>query len=112
MRTLVVVSAVAVSAFPFAVAAQSVAPQTVLDNPSVRVEMTTLPPGAGTGRHQGVEAEIGVIADGDLTLDSALSDQLLRPGQAYWLPALIPHDVRNEGDRPARIFAVLLKRCD
>jgi quercetin dioxygenase-like cupin family protein len=109
---LVLVAALALGAFPPAAVAQSVAPQIVLDNPSVRVEMSLLPPGAGTGQHQGIEAEVGIVADGTLTLDSALSHEVLQPGKAYWLPGLIPHDVRNEGDRPARLFAVLLKRCD
>ncbi|HWG79854.1 MAG TPA: cupin domain-containing protein [Stellaceae bacterium] len=112
MRSSVMVAALGFGALPLAAAAQSVAPQTVLDNPSVRVEMSLLPPGAGTGQHQGIEAEIGIVADGTLTLDSALSHEVLQPGKAYWLPGLIPHDVRNEGDRPARMFAVLLKRCD
>jgi quercetin dioxygenase-like cupin family protein len=112
MRSSVMVATLAFSAFPLAAAAQSVAPQTVLDNPSVRVEMSLLPPGAGTGQHQGIEAEVGIVADGALTLDSALSHEVLQPGKAYWLPGLIPHDLRNEGDRPARMFAVLLKRCD
>lgn len=112
MRSSVVVAALVLGVIPLVAAAQGVVPKTVLDNPSVRVEMSLLPPGAGTGQHQGVEAEVGIVADGTLTLDSALSHEILQPGQAYWLPGLIPHDVRNEGDRPARMFAVLLKRCD
>src|SRR5258708_17634719 len=58
MRALVLVATLAVGVFPLAVAAQTVAPQTVLDNPSVRVEVSSLPPGAGTGRTQGTRAEI------------------------------------------------------
>lgn len=112
MRVLLLVAALAVGLFPFAAAAQTVAPQTVLDNPSVRVEMSSLPPGAGTGQHQGIEAEVGIVAEGEVTLDSPLSHQVLQAGKAYWLPGLIPHDIRNEGGGPAKMFAVLLKRCD
>jgi quercetin dioxygenase-like cupin family protein len=87
MRVLGLVAALALGVCPIAAEAQSVAPQTVLDNPSVRVELSALPPGAGTGQHQGLEAEIGiVVADGTLTLDSALSHEVLQPGKAYWLP--------------------------
>ena len=112
MRTSILIATILVGGLPLAAAAQSVAPQTVLDNPSVRVEVTSLPPGSGTGQHQGIEAEVGIIADGDVTLDSPLSHQVLPAGKAYWLPGLIPHDLRNEGDRPAKLFAILLKRCD
>ena len=112
MRPSTLVATLGIAVFPLAAAAQAVAPQTVLDNPSVRVEVSALPPGAGTGPHQGIEAEVGIIADGELTLDSPLAHQVLQPGKAYWLPGLIPHDIRNEGDRPAKMFAVLLKRCD
>ena len=91
---------------------QTVAPQKIFENASVRVEMLTLTPGTGTGRHQSVEAEVGIVVDGTPTLDSALSHQVFQPGSAYWLPGLIPHDIRNETDRPIKMFIVLLKRCD
>jgi quercetin dioxygenase-like cupin family protein len=112
MRRWILVAPIALAALPLTAEAQNVTPQTVLDNPSVRVEVSSLSPGAGTGQHQGIEAEVGIVADGELTLDSPLSHEVLQPGKAYWLPGLIPHDIRNEGDRPARMFAVLLKRCD
>jgi quercetin dioxygenase-like cupin family protein len=101
-----------VGLFPLAVAPQIVAPKTVFENQSVRVEVLALPPGTGTGRHQGIEAEVGIIVEGEPTLDSPLSHQVLQPGTAYSLPGLIPHDIRNEGDRPLKMFVVLLKRCD
>jgi len=92
--------------------AQAPSIKIILENASVRVEVLTLTPGAGTGRHQSVEAEVGIVVEGTPTLDSALSHQILQPGKAYWLPALIPHDLRNETDRPLKMFIVLLKRCD
>ena len=84
----------------------------ILDNASVRVTILTFPPGAGTGRHSGIEAEVGIIVDGDLALESPQGRIVLRPGTAYWIPGLMPHDVRNESGRPARMFDIFLKRCD
>ena len=112
MKALVLVPVLVLGLHPLAALGQTVAPQTVLDNPSVRVEALALAPGIGTGQHQGIEAELGIVVEGTPTLDSPLSHQVLQPGDAYWLPGLIPHDLRNEGDRPVRIFNVLLKRCD
>ena len=112
MKPLRLVSTLVVGVFPLTVAAQTVAPRTVFENPSVRVEVLTLPPGTGTGRHQGIEAEVGVVVEGTATLDSPLSHQLMQPDTAYWLPGLIPHDVRNESDRPLKMFDILLKRCE
>jgi hypothetical protein len=28
------------------------------------------------------------------------------------MPGLTPHDVRNEGGRPAKLWDIFLKRCD
>ena len=38
--------------------------------------------------------------------------QSLRPGSVYWMPGLTPHDVRNESNRPAKMWDIFLKRCD
>lgn len=97
---------------PRAVPAQPPGPQVILDNPSVRITVTTFVPGAGTGRHQGIEAEVGIVVEGELTVESPLARTVLRPGMAYWLPGLTPHDTRNESQRPARLYEILLKRCD
>jgi mannose-6-phosphate isomerase-like protein (cupin superfamily) len=102
----------AISLVPGATTAQVPMPQVILENPSVRITVTTLPPGFGTGRHQGIEAEVGIVVEGDVSLESPLGRAALRPGTAYWLPGLTPHDTRNEGQRPARLFEILLKRCD
>ena len=102
----------ATALMPGAAPAQPPGGQIILDNPSARVTVITLPPGAGTGRHQGIEAELGILVDGELTVESPLGRTALRPGAAYWLPGLTPHDTRNESQRPARMFEILLKRCD
>ncbi len=105
-------AALVLAAVPAAAAAQLVAPKTIFENASVRVEVLALPPGTGTGRHQGIETEVGIVVEGAPTVDSPLAHQLLQPGSAYTLPGLVPHDIRNEGDRPLKMYIVLLKRCD
>jgi quercetin dioxygenase-like cupin family protein len=90
MKIAVWIASFAMVAASLAVVAQTVAPQKVFENASVRVEVLTLTPGTGTGRHQSVEAEVGIVVEGTPTLDSALSHQILQPGSAYWLPGLIP----------------------
>jgi mannose-6-phosphate isomerase-like protein (cupin superfamily) len=111
-KVLVLLAALVAASMPGGAQAQPPAPQVVLDNPSVRVTAVTLPPGVGTGRHQGIEAEIGILVEGELTVESPFGRTNLRPGMAYWLPGLTPHDTRNEGSRPARFFEIFLKRCD
>ncbi|MGH9256873.1 MAG: cupin domain-containing protein [Vicinamibacterales bacterium] len=101
-----------VALVPGATTAQVPASQVILENPSVRVVVTTLAPGTGTGRHQGIEAEVGIVVDGDVSVESPLGRTALRPGSAYWLPGLTPHDTRNEGRSPARFYEIFLKRCD
>ena len=98
--------------WPLLGSAQPVAPQVILENQSVRVVSVTYPPGSGTGRHQGIEAEVGIVVDGELTMESPQGRMSLRPGSAYFLPGLTPHDTRNESARPARTFEIFLKRCD
>jgi len=111
-RALTLIATLAVGLAPGAAMAQPPAPQVILDNPTVRVTVTTFPPGSGTGRHQGIEAEVGIVVEGEVTVESHLGRTALRPGTAYWLPGLTPHDTRNEGQHPARMFEILLKRCD
>ncbi len=113
MKTaLVVVAVLAGALFPVAVRAQLPASQVVLENASIRVTLLTLVPGGATGRHQGIEAEIGIVIEGELTVESPTGRQSLRPGSVYWMPGLTPHDVRNESSRPAKLWDIFLKRCD
>jgi quercetin dioxygenase-like cupin family protein len=113
MRTaLVVVALVAGSLWPLAAPAQPPLGQVILENPSVRVTQQTFAPGGATGRHQAIEAEIGLVMEGELTVESPTGRQTLRPGGVYWMPGLTPHDVRNDTPRPAKMWDVFLKRCD
>ncbi len=109
---LVVVAVLGGTLFPMTVRAQLPESQMILENPSVRITILTLVPGGATGRHQGIEAEIGIVIDGELTVESPTGRQSLRPGSVYWMPGLTPHDVRNESDRPAKMWDIFLKRCD
>ncbi len=114
MKTaLVAVAVLGATLCPVAAPAQLPVSQVVLDNPSIRVTVLTFVPGGATGRHQGIEAEIGILVEGELTLESPAGRQALTPESAvYWMPGLTPHDVRNEGARPAKMVDIFLKRCD
>jgi quercetin dioxygenase-like cupin family protein len=97
---------------PAVAAAQLPASQIVLENASIRVTLLTFAPGGATGRHQGIESEIGIVVEGDLTVESPTGRQQLAPGGTYWMPGLTPHDVRNESGKPAKMWDIFLKRCD
>ena len=113
MMTVLVAVAVLVGLLaPGLAQAQAPASQVVLENPSIRVTVLTFVPGGATGRHQGIEAETGLVIEGELTVESPTGRQSLRPGSAYWIPGLTPHDVRNESSRPAKMWDIFLKRCD
>jgi quercetin dioxygenase-like cupin family protein len=112
MKMALVVVALAGALSPVTVRAQLPETQTVVNNESIRVNALTFVPGGATGRHQGIEAEIGIVMEGELTVESPSGRQSLGPGGVYWMPGLTPHDVRNEGARPARLYDVFLKRCE
>jgi quercetin dioxygenase-like cupin family protein len=84
----------------------------MLDNPSIRVELTTFDPDSGTGLHSIVTPEIGTVLEGEMTLESPLGRQTLRSGEVFWVPGLTPHDLHNTGRVPAKVSSVFLKRCD
>ena len=98
------------------VAAQVPAPEisehVALENDAVRVSLLTFPPGAASGRHSGLEPELGMVIEGELTLVTDAGREVLPAGTARWLPALVAHDARNETDRPVRLWVVIFKRCD
>jgi quercetin dioxygenase-like cupin family protein len=92
---------------------QSTAPvqeQVVLENDTVRVSLLVFPPGAASGEHVGLDPELGIVLDGELTLVTQARREVLGPGAARWLPALVPHDARNEGSLPPRLWVVVVKR--
>ncbi len=90
---------------------ESITEQVALDNDSVRVTVLSLPPGASTGIHINAEPELGIVAEGELTLVTRSGKEVFRPGQVVWLATMTGHEARNEGKRPVKIWALSLKRC-
>ncbi len=94
------------------VTAQGAASTTVLNTSGVYIELLSLAPGEGSGEHSTVPSEVGVVAEGEVVLSSPAGRQSLEAGKAYWLPGLTPHDIRNESNRPTKIYVMSMKRCD
>ena len=84
--------------------------QLLVDNDTVRVALLVFPPGSASGEHVGLDPELGIVLEGELTLLTAAGREVLGPGQVRWLPALVPHDARNEGSLPLKLWVVLVKR--
>lgn len=94
------------------VTAQGTGAIAVLNASGAYIEQVTLVPGQGSGQHAGIPGEVGIVAEGEVVLSSPTGRQSLKAGNAYWLPGLTPHDIRNESDRPAKVFVIAMKRCD
>lgn len=84
----------------------------VLDNESVQVVLLTFPPGSVAEQHVNPEPELGIILEGELTLITPNGREVLKPGAVRWLPPRTPHETRNEGATPVKMWALLLKRCN
>jgi quercetin dioxygenase-like cupin family protein len=91
-------------------AGAGVVEQVLVDNDTVRVALLVFPPGSASGEHVGLDPELGIVLEGELTLLTAGGREVLGPGQVRWLPALVPHDARNEGSVPLKLWVVLVKR--
>ncbi len=83
-----------------------------LDNDTVWVALLTFPPGSASGEHSGLDPELGIVIEGELTLITPAGREVLGPGSARWLPGLTVHDARNEGTQPVKLWVVLFKKCD
>jgi len=88
----------------------SIDTRVVLENDEVTVALLTFPPGSASGNHVGLETEMGIVVEGELTLETPSGREVLGPGAVKWLPALTPHDARNEGTTPLKLWVVLFKR--
>jgi quercetin dioxygenase-like cupin family protein len=84
--------------------------EVLVDNDTVRVALLVFPPGSASGEHVGLDPELGIVVAGELTLLTPAGREVLGPGSVRWLPALVPHDARNEGTVPLRLWVVLVKR--
>ena len=91
-----------------------VAPQTqdriVLDNESIQIWYLTFSPGEVSPMHANAGAEIGIILEGELTLITPSGREILRPGDVRWLDPYTPHEARNEGASPVKMWALTLKK--
>jgi quercetin dioxygenase-like cupin family protein len=110
--TFFFMAGVAVGLCTSLVAAQGAGSIAVLNTSGAYIELVTLVPGQGSGQHAGIPGEVGIVAEGEVVLSSPTGRQSLKAGNAYWLPGLTPHDIRNESDRPAKIYVIAMKRCD
>ena len=84
--------------------------QLILENDTVRVALLLFPPGSASGEHVGLDPELGIVLEGELTLLTPAGREVLGPGAARWLPALVTHDARNEGSVPLKLWVVLVKK--
>ena len=84
--------------------------QLILENDTVRVALLTFQPGSASGEHMGLDPELGIVLEGQLTLVTPDGREVLGPGGTRWLPALVNHDPRNEGTVPLKLWVVLVKK--
>jgi quercetin dioxygenase-like cupin family protein len=116
IRTGIVAGAVvcAVLLIMGGVEARAQAPDTgvlvVLDNESVLVALLTFQPGEVVEQHTNPEPELGIMLEGELTLITPAGREILKPGTVRWLDPLTPHETRNEGSTPVKMWALLLKK--
>jgi quercetin dioxygenase-like cupin family protein len=83
----------------------------ILDNETVEVVPLTFPPGSISEQHANPEPELGIILEGELTLITPSGREVLKPGGVKWLAPLTPHEARNEGTAPVKMWALTLKKC-
>jgi len=84
--------------------------QLLLENDTVRVALLLFPPGSASGEHVGLDPELGIVLEGELTLVTPAGREVLGPGAVRWLPALVTHDARNEGSVLLKLWVVLVKK--
>ena len=107
---LVVAFTLAVRLLSAQAPASAVQEQVLVDNDTVRVALLLFPPGAASGEHVGLDPELGIVVEGQLTLITPDGREVLGPGSVRWLPALVTHDARNEGSVPLKLWVVLVKK--
>ena len=111
-QALFFVAGIAVGLCTSLVAAQGAGSIAILNTSGVYIELLTLVPGEGSGQHSTIPGEVGIVAEGEVVLSSPAGRESLQAGKAYWYPGLTPHDIRNESNRPAKIYVIAMKRCD
>lgn len=63
-------------------------------------------PGAETGVHERPGPVILAVIEGELVEETPGGRNILRAGQVFWRPARESHNVKNIGDKPARVLAI------
>jgi len=111
-KTFFFIAAIAVGLCTSLVGGQGAGSVPVLNTSGVYIELLTLVPGQGSGQHSSIPGEVGIVAEGEVVVSSPAGRESLKAGKAYWFPGLTPHDIRNESDRPAKIYVIAMKRCD
>ncbi|HMJ62969.1 MAG TPA: cupin domain-containing protein [Bryobacteraceae bacterium] len=111
-QALFFVAGIAVGLCISLAAGQGAGAMAVLNTSGVYIELLTLVPGEGSGQHSTIPGEVGIVAEGEVVLSSPAGRESLQAGKAYWLPGLTPHDIRNESNRPAKVYVIAMKRCD
>ena len=90
--------------------ADGIESKVVLDNDSLEVVLLIFPPGSVSEQHANPEPELGIILEGELTLITPSGREVLTPGQVRWLSPYTPHEARNEGNVPVKMWALTLKK--
>ena len=79
----------------------------VMAGPDSHVDVVTVPPGGEIGReiHRGSDETIVVVTGtGEAELDGQPTP--IQAGSLLFIPHGMPHNVRNLGHRPLRLYAV------
>ena len=90
--------------------AQETQDKVVLDNEAIQIWFLTFSPGEVSPMHANAEPEIGIILEGELTLITPGGREILKPGDVRWLDPYTPHEARNEGTAPVKMYALTLKK--
>jgi quercetin dioxygenase-like cupin family protein len=90
--------------------AQETQDKVVLDNDSIQIWYLTFSPGEVSQMHANAEPEIGIILEGELTLITPGGREILKAGDVRWLDPYTPHEARNEGTVPVKMWALTLKK--
>jgi quercetin dioxygenase-like cupin family protein len=65
-----------------------------------------LPPGDHLGRHTDIAEELLVVLEGEIEATIGEERRTAAKGSIVLVPEMVPHDVRNIGDQPAKVLGV------
>ena len=111
-QALFFVAGIAVGLFTSLVAAQGAGSIPVLNTSGAYIELMTLFPVRDPVSTPRFRPKSASSPRAKWFFRARLDAKSLQAGKAYWLPGLTPHDIRNESNRPAKIYVIAMKRCD